>query len=66
MRYTTENTVMVGLMAHVFLNGEPVRECIEADDRLGFVVVVSRDAAGGEELRLGAVSVTLEPHKLSQ
>ena len=64
MRYTVENTSLVDLMANVFLDGKPVNECVEADDDLGFVVVIDRASVGGKKLLIGAVSVVMDQQQI--
>ena len=57
-RYTVENVVKRGLRVNVFLDGVPVRHCIEADDELGFVVVFDKSVYR-KKLLTGHVVVTM-------
>lgn len=38
VKYTPENTVQIGRLATVYLDGDEVKNCFEADDELGYVV----------------------------
>ena len=46
MRYTLKNTTEIGILADVWLDGDPVMDAVEADTDEGFVVRAKRDAAG--------------------
>lgn len=66
MKYTVENTVMVGNRVAPFLDGVEQKDCVEADEENGFVIVFARDKDGryildGDEIqteiRYGVVTV---------
>ena len=46
MKYTVENTVMIGKRVTPFLDGVEQKDCIEADDENGFVIIRQRDKDG--------------------
>ena len=46
MKYTVENTVMIGKRVTPFLDGVEQKDCVEADEENGFVVVYARDKDG--------------------
>ena len=66
MKYTVENTIMIGKRVTPFLDGVEQKDCVEADEENGFVVVYARDKDGRlipdgceiqTEIRYGVVSV---------
>ena len=46
MKYTVENTVMIGKRVTPFLDGVEQKDCIEADEENGVVIVFARDKYG--------------------
>lgn len=46
MRYTVQNTVELGICADVWLNGELVKDVIEADTDEGYILRAKRNEAG--------------------
>ena len=66
MKYTVENTAAIDKPMRVFLDGAEQKDCIEADEENGVVIVFARDKDvryildGDEiqtEIRYGVVSV---------
>ena len=66
MKYTVENTIMVGKHVTPFLDGVEQKDCVEADEENGVVIVIARDKDGryildGDEIqteiRYGVVTV---------
>ena len=66
MKYTVENTAAIDKPMRVFLDGAEQKDCIEADEENGFVIVYARDKDGryildGDEIqteiRYGVVTV---------
>ena len=66
MKYTVENTIMVGKRVTPFLDGVEQKDCIEADEENGVVIVFAQDKDGryileGDEIqtetRYGVVTV---------
>ena len=46
MKYTVENTIMDGNRVTPFLDGVEQKDCIEADEENGVVIVYARDKYG--------------------
>ena len=66
MKYTVENTAAIDKPMKAFLDGVEQKDCIEADDENGFVIIRQRDKDGryileGDEIqtetRYGVVTV---------
>lgn len=66
MKYTVENTAAIDKPMKAFLDGVEQKDCIEADEENGFVIVYARDKDGryildGDEIqteiRYGVVTV---------
>ena len=66
MKYTVENTAAIDKPMRVFLDGAEQKDCVEADEENGFVIVYARDKDGryileGDEIktetRYGVVTV---------
>lgn len=51
MKYTTANTVDVGLIAFTTLDGQPVDYAIEADTDEGYVIVIELESDGTPKLK---------------
>ena len=46
MKYTVENTAAIDKPMRVFLDGAEQKDCIEADEENGVVIVFARDKYG--------------------
>ena len=46
MKYTVENTAAIDKPMRVFLDGAEQKDCVEADEENGFVIVYARDKDG--------------------
>ena len=46
MKYTVENTIAIGKPVKAFLDGVEQKDCIEADEENGVVIVYARDKDG--------------------
>ena len=66
MKYTVENTAAIDKPMRVFLDGAEQKNCVEADEENGVVIVFARDKDGryildGDEIqtktRYGVVTV---------
>lgn len=46
MRYTMKNTIEVGVLVDIWLDGVPMSEVVEADTDEGYIVRIKRDKDG--------------------